>query len=136
MKVFTMLLLGHSHSVQLFGMFFRYRWCSLLLAVWWGLGIHHLQSGDIFNMNLASGDHSAADGTHSFVTWLEGAVVIIHGLFKRMGRVNGWVYNRNGILSPYKKTLAIRLLPSTIICHIVDVRYYGQGGVGGEKVRV
>ncbi len=43
---------------------------SLLLAVWWGLGIHHLGWGDISYMNLARGDHSVVDRTHPFVMCL------------------------------------------------------------------
>ncbi len=57
--VFITLLLGHSRSAHLFGMFFRYRWRYLCFlptlppsAVLWGLGIRRLRSCNISNKNL------------------------------------------------------------------------------------
>ncbi len=65
-------------------------------------------------------------------------VVVIHRLFKRK---QYRVYNRDGILSPYKKTFAncLFITPNNnyprIICRIADLTYYGQGGYGvGEGV--
>ncbi len=62
----------------------------------------------------------------------EGGGVIMHRLFKRMGGVCR-VYNREGILSPYKKTLVHRLFKHLIIITLILCRM-GVGGLNSEFV--
>ncbi len=131
---FTTLLLGHSRSAHLFGMSFRYRWRYLCFlptlspsAVWWGLEVCHLGSCNISSKNLR-GWWSFCRGRDAHICNVVGEWVVIHQLFKRIGG-EGWIYNWDGVLSPYKKTFANRLQVTSnnnyprIICRI------GGGGL-------
>ncbi len=91
--IFTTLLLGHSHLTYLFSMFFRYQWCYLCFLPTLFPSCCLVETGgspyssNISDMNSASADHSAVDGTHPFVMWLGEGVASYNDYLKEGGVV-------------------------------------------------
>ncbi len=96
----TKLLLGHSHSTYLFGMFFRYWWRypCFLPTLCPSCCLVHLGFRHISNANLTNHNRYTPDRTDTFVTWLGRGSSYVSYL-KEWG---GGAYNRDGVSSPYK----------------------------------